>query len=64
MRALITGGAKRLGREMSLYLAKRGYDVAVHYNSSATDARAVVDEIQSMGRRATVSYTHLTLPTT
>ena len=53
MRALITGGAKRLGREMLLYLAKRGYDVAVHYNSSDTDARAVVDEIQSMGRRAT-----------
>ena len=50
MRALITGGAKRLGREMSLYLAKRGYDVAVHYNSSDDDARAVVDEIHAMGR--------------
>jgi NAD(P)-dependent dehydrogenase (short-subunit alcohol dehydrogenase family) len=53
MRALITGGAKRLGREMSLYLAKRGYDVAVHYNSSDDDARVVVDEIHAMGRRAT-----------
>jgi NAD(P)-dependent dehydrogenase (short-subunit alcohol dehydrogenase family) len=53
MRALITGGAKRLGRDMSLYLAKRGYDVAVHYNSSDDDARAVVDEIHAMGCRAT-----------
>ena len=53
MRALITGGAKRLGREMSLYLAKRGYDVVVHYNSSDDDARTVVDEIHEMGRRAT-----------
>jgi NAD(P)-dependent dehydrogenase (short-subunit alcohol dehydrogenase family) len=30
-RALVTGGAKRLGRAMALYLAGRGYDVAVHY---------------------------------
>ena len=53
MRALITGGAKRLGRDMSLYLAKRGYDVAVHYNSSDDDARDVVNEISAMGCRAT-----------
>lgn len=52
MRALITGGSKRLGREMSLYLAKRGYDVAVHYNSSATQAQEVVDEICSTGRKS------------
>ena len=53
MRALITGGAKRLGREMSPYLAKRGYDVAVHYNSSDNVARVVDDEIHAMGCRAT-----------
>ncbi|AGI65920.1 putative short chain dehydrogenase [Octadecabacter antarcticus 307] len=39
--ALVTGGAARLGKAMSLYLAARGYDVAVHYNSNA-DAAATV----------------------
>jgi len=42
--ALVTGGAARLGRAMSLYLAKRGYSVAVHYNSNADAAQAVADE--------------------
>jgi NAD(P)-dependent dehydrogenase (short-subunit alcohol dehydrogenase family) len=51
MRALVTGGAKRLGREMSLYLAKRGYDVAVHYASSAADAEALVKEIAALGQK-------------
>ena len=39
--ALVTGGAARLGKAMALYLAARGYDVAVHYNSNA-DAAADV----------------------
>ncbi|MDO7663807.1 MAG: short-chain dehydrogenase, partial [Planktomarina temperata] len=39
MRALVTGGAIRLGREMALYLAEQGYDVAVHYAQS--DAAAL-----------------------
>lgn len=50
--ALVTGGAARLGREMALYLAGRGYDVAVHYNTSADAAQAVVDDITAMGQRA------------
>ena len=33
MRALVTGAARRIGREIALYLAGRGYDVAVHYLS-------------------------------
>ncbi|MFZ1727650.1 MAG: short-chain dehydrogenase, partial [Albidovulum sp.] len=33
-RALVTGGAKRLGRAMVLYLAKRGFDLVVHYSTS------------------------------
>ncbi len=52
MRALITGAGKRLGRAMALYLAARGYDVAVHYASSRSEAEAVVGEIAAMGQRA------------
>ena len=52
MRALVTGAGKRLGREMALYLARRGFDVAVHYASSATEAAEVVSEITAMGRKA------------
>lgn len=52
MRALVTGAGKRLGREMALYLARRGYDVAVHYASSRKEAETVVKEIEALGRRA------------
>jgi NAD(P)-dependent dehydrogenase (short-subunit alcohol dehydrogenase family) len=52
MRALVTGAGKRLGRDMALYLAGRGYDVAVHYASSEGEAEAVVGAIRAMGRRA------------
>lgn len=49
MRALVTGGARRLGQAMALYLAGRGYAVAVHYDRSASDARTTVDEIRALG---------------
>lgn len=52
MRALVTGAGKRLGREMALYLARRGFDVAVHYASSEAEAAGVVAEITAMGRLA------------
>jgi NAD(P)-dependent dehydrogenase (short-subunit alcohol dehydrogenase family) len=52
MRALVTGAGKRLGREMALYLARRGYDVAIHYAASRSEAEAVVKEITATGRRA------------
>lgn len=35
---LVTGAAKRLGREIALALAKSGWQVAVHYNTSKDDA--------------------------
>jgi NAD(P)-dependent dehydrogenase (short-subunit alcohol dehydrogenase family) len=50
--ALVTGGARRLGRAMALELARRGHDVVVHYAGSASDAAEVVAEIAAMGRRA------------
>ncbi len=48
--ALVTGAGRRLGAAMALYLAERGYDVAVHYASSAADAHDVVERIRAQGR--------------
>jgi len=59
MRALVTGAGKRLGREMALYLARRGYDVAVHYAASRKEAEEVVKEITAMGRRACALWADL-----
>lgn len=50
--ALVTGAAKRIGRATALALAEDGYDVAVHYGSSKSDADAVVAAIVAKGRRA------------
>ena len=58
--ALVTGGAKRLGRAMALYLADRGLDVVLHYNSSAEVAEAVADEIRGKGRKAAIMQADLT----
>lgn len=51
-RALVTGAGIRLGRAMSLYLAGRGYDVAVHFATSEKDANEVVAQIRAMGQQA------------
>ncbi|GAA3861347.1 SDR family oxidoreductase [Celeribacter arenosi] len=50
--ALVTGAGKRLGREMALYLAQRGFDVGVHFAHSFEGAHEVVDDIQNLGRNA------------
>lgn len=50
--ALVTGGAKRIGRVIALALAQRGWDVAVHYGQSEADAHALVQEIIQLGRHA------------
>ena len=50
--ALVTGAARRIGREIALALAHDGFDVAVHYGRSRTDALATVADIRRVGRRA------------
>jgi NAD(P)-dependent dehydrogenase (short-subunit alcohol dehydrogenase family) len=49
---LVTGGAKRLGREIALEFARQGWDVAVHYGQSESEAQATVAEIQKLGCKA------------
>ena len=50
--ALVTGAGTRLGRAMALYLAGRGFDVAVHYATSRDGAEEVASLIRAMGRSA------------
>lgn len=45
MKILITGAAKRIGRMLSGHLANKGHQIAIHYNSSATDAESLLEEL-------------------
>jgi NAD(P)-dependent dehydrogenase (short-subunit alcohol dehydrogenase family) len=53
-RALVTGGAVRVGRAIALALAREGCDVAVHYRGSAQEAQETAREIRALGVRAAV----------
>jgi NAD(P)-dependent dehydrogenase (short-subunit alcohol dehydrogenase family) len=48
--ALVTAGAKRVGRELALRLASLGYDIALHFCNSADDASATKGEVEDLGR--------------
>lgn len=50
--ALVTGGAKRVGREIALTLARSGMDIAITYNKSAEDAESLIIEIEKLGQDA------------
>lgn len=50
--ALVTGGSRGLGRNMSVSLARKGLDVVLTYNSNKEAADDVVKEIQSLGQNA------------
>ncbi|MGC6471643.1 MAG: SDR family oxidoreductase [Parvibaculales bacterium] len=46
--ALITGGAKRIGKAIALGLAQRGWNIALHYSSSQAEAAQVLEQIQAL----------------
>lgn len=50
--ALVTGGARRLGRAIATGLARDGWRVAVHYHHSQGEAQNCVDEIRAAGGQA------------
>lgn len=47
--ALVTGGAIRVGLHFATTLARRGYDIAIHYNSSADKAQEAAEGIRALG---------------
>ncbi len=60
--ALVTGSARRVGRELLLRIADCGADVAVHYNGSAEAAAATVAEARERGIEATTVQGDVTDP--
>lgn len=50
--ALVTGGARRVGRAIVLELARAGCDVLVHFDRSREEAETAAGEVHAMGRRA------------
>ena len=50
--ALITGGAKRIGKAIALFLAESGYDIVIHYSQSKKEAEELVIKLKSLGVEA------------
>jgi NAD(P)-dependent dehydrogenase (short-subunit alcohol dehydrogenase family) len=56
---LVTGAAKRLGRAIALDLARHGWDIALHYNTSAKEARATEADARTAGVRVSLLQANL-----
>lgn len=61
-RALVTGGAIRLGRAIALSLAEAGMDVAISYHRSARAARQTLADLRRYGVRACALHADLSDP--
>lgn len=52
--ALVTGAARRIGRAIALFLAGRGYDVAIHCQRSRSEAAEVAERVALLGSKAAI----------
>lgn len=60
-KVLVTGASIRIGRAICVSLAEAGCEIAVHYNNSVDDARALVDILAGMHTKAFSVQADLTL---
>jgi NAD(P)-dependent dehydrogenase (short-subunit alcohol dehydrogenase family) len=58
--ALVTGGARRLGRAIALELAVQGYAIALHHHHSTREAEQTAEEIRALGVAVTLFSADLT----
>jgi pteridine reductase len=61
--ALVTGAAHRLGKVFALTLARRGFDIVLHYHRSSGAARQTQGELEALGVRARLAQADLADPT-
>jgi len=59
-KVVLLTGARRIGAEIALAVARRGADVVIAFNRSGADAEATADRIRSEGRRALVVQADVT----
>jgi NAD(P)-dependent dehydrogenase (short-subunit alcohol dehydrogenase family) len=52
--ALITGGARRIGRALVAAAADAGFDVAIHVRTVDDEAEAAAAEVRARGRKAAI----------
>ena len=60
--ALVTGGARRVGRALALGLAEQGMNIVIHYNRSEGEAAHTVAELRARGVRAELAQGNLGNP--
>ena len=60
--ALITGGARRVGRAIVLELSPAGCNVAIHFRESRREAEQLASQVTAMGRRAVTVHAELNDP--
>jgi 3-oxoacyl-[acyl-carrier protein] reductase/pteridine reductase len=52
--ALVTGGAHRVGKAITLMLARAGANVVINYHTSASQAEATAEEVRALGAKPLV----------
>ena len=52
--ALVTGGARRIGRALVIAAADAGYDVAIHVRAVDDEAETAAAEVRARGRKSTI----------
>ena len=60
--ALITGGAQRIGKELTRTFHQLGYNIALHYNRSEQAATDLKSELESVRKNSTAFTLKKNLP--